>query len=252
MRGVWTSVGTTLYKAFVQSCRWPQSGEPTPRPRLGLSTVVRQAAERTDTLAVVPAVRILPWPGRLGGVYQEFSPKLTMAVADDRLYHAFPEDYEITVRDTTGAVRRIIRREWDPEPVTEEHVARYAEAQLSLPVEGGGEVPPQLREHRQAIVDAQVHPEDHPAFERLVVARTGHLWAERPDPDHPKAQGGWHMLRDTPTTWDVFDPDGVWLGSVDLPPRFFAYEFGENYVAGVWRDDLDVEFVRVYGVNRTG
>lgn len=229
---------------------WPQSGEVTPRPRLGMSTLVRQAGERTDTLAVVPAVRILPWPGRPGGVYQEFSPKLSLAVAGDLFHEAFPEEYEIIVRDTTGAVRRIIRRDWDPVRVTEAHIARYAEAQFHMATEGGGEVPPQLRDQWQSIVDAQVHPEHHPAFAKLVVGRTGHLWAERLDPDHPKTGAGWHMLRDTPTTWDVFDPNGVWLGSIDLPPRFSPYEFGPGYVAGVWRDDLDVEFVRMYELDQ--
>lgn len=100
------------------------------------------------------------------------------------------------------------------------------------------------------MVDAQIHPEHHPAFERLVVARTGHVWTERPDPDNPKTRAGWHSLRDAPTTWDVFDPDGVWLGSVELPPRFMAYEFGGDHVAGVWKDELDVEFVRVYALDR--
>lgn len=231
---------------------WPQSSEATPRTRLGMSTLLRQAGDRMDTVAVVPAVRILPWPGRPSGLYQEFSPRRALAVAGDRVYHAFPEDYEIIVRDTTGAVRRIIRRDWDPVPVTEAHVAHYAETLLDLPLEGGGQVPPRLREQRQAMVDAQVHPEHHPAFEHLVVARTGHIWSRRSDPDHPMTRAGWHSLRDTPTTWDVFDPDGVWLGSVDLPPRFHAYEFGEDYVAGVWKDEMDVEFVRVYGLESAG
>lgn len=39
-------------------------------------------------------------------------------------------------------------------------------------------------------------------------------------------------------------------GSVDLPPRFVGYEFGEDHVAGVWKDEVDVEFVRVYTLDR--
>lgn len=229
---------------------WPQADQVEGQPVIGMSTLVRQIGGRTDTLAVVPAVRILPWPHRPGGVYQEFSPKLTLAVAGDRLYHAFPEDFEIIVRDTTGAIRRIIRRDWDPEPVTKAHIARYEEALLGLAVEGGREVPSALRERRQRVADAQIHPEHHPAFERLVLARGGHIWTERTDPDNLKAPAGWHTLRDTPTTWDVFDPAGVWLGSVELPPRFLAYDVGTDYVAGIWKDGVDVEFVRVYDLDK--
>ena len=228
----------------------PQTREPTPETRVATSTVVRQVGDRLDTLAVVPAVRILPWPGRPVGMYQAFSPMLAMAAAGDRFFHSFPEDYQIIVRDTTGAVRRIIRRDRDPEPVTEAHVSAYVESVVEMPAEGGGEVPPRLREQRQDLVDAQVYPGHHPAFERLEVSGSGHLWVERTDPDHPKVRAGWHRLRDTPTTWDVFDPDGVWRGAVDLPPRCMAYELGEHYVAGVWLDELDVEYVRVYGLDR--
>lgn len=217
---------------------------------MATSTVVRQAGERLDRLVAVPAIRILPWPGRPVGMYQAFSPVVAIAVAGHRFYHSFPEDYEIIVRDTTGTVRRIIRRAWDPELVTETHVAAYVESVVNMAAEGGGEVPPRLREQRQALIDAQIYPEHHPAFERLEVDRTGHLWVERTDPDNPKIRAGWHRLRDTLTAWDVFDADGVWLGSVALPPRFMAYEFGEDYVAGVWKDELDVELVRVYGLER--
>lgn len=229
---------------------WPQAQVATPEPRVATATLVRQAGDRLDTVGVVPAVRMLPFPGRPNGLYQEFSPRLTVAVAGDRFLHAFPEDYQITVRDTAGAVRRIIRRDWDPAPVTDTHIAEYTESILDLGAESGGEVSPRLQEHRQTLVDAQVHPEHHPAFERLVVARTGHIWTERPDPDHPKTLAGSHQVRDTPTTWDVFDPDGVWLGSVELPSRFLAYEFGDDYVAGLWKNEMDVDFVRVYGLSK--
>jgi hypothetical protein len=44
----------------------------------------------------------------------------------------------------------------------------------------------------------------------------------------------------------VFDPSGAWLGSVELPPRFFAFGISEEYVVGVWKDEMDVQRVRVY------
>ena len=85
--------------------------------------------------------------------------------------------------------------------------------------------------------DGMVYPESHPAFGRIYVDLPGNLWVLRTSPDRVPAD---------PEPWDVFDPEGVWLGAVALPARFTMREIGDDYVAGVWRDELDVEYVRVY------
>jgi len=46
--------------------------------------------------------------------------------------------------------------------------------------------------------------------------------------------------------WKIFDRDGVYLGVVETPPRFRICEVGSDYLLGRWRDDLDVEHVRMY------
>ncbi len=49
---------------------------------------------------------------------------------------------------------------------------------------------------------------------------------------------------------DVFRPDGVYLGTVQLPHDLEVEEIGADYVLGKTTDDLDVEYVRVYGLDR--
>ena len=44
----------------------------------------------------------------------------------------------------------------------------------------------------------------------------------------------------------------MWLGPILLPARFWMREIGDEYVAGVWKDELDVEYVRIYHLSRTG
>ena len=51
---------------------------------------------------------------------------------------------------------------------------------------------------------------------------------------------------------DVFRPDGVYLGTVQLPNDLDVEEIGKDYVLGKTTDDLDVEYVRVYGLDRGG
>jgi hypothetical protein len=48
----------------------------------------------------------------------------------------------------------------------------------------------------------------------------------------------------------VFSDSGDLLGSVVLPERFKVHEIGDDYVLGVWQDELDVEFIRMYGLQR--
>ena len=51
---------------------------------------------------------------------------------------------------------------------------------------------------------------------------------------------------------DVFRPDGVYLGTVKLPRDLRVTEIGADYVLGLVRDDLDVEYVHMYGLDRGG
>ena len=45
--------------------------------------------------------------------------------------------------------------------------------------------------------------------------------------------------------WDVFDPEGRYLGVVTLPRRFIPDRFFEDRVYGIWEDDSNVQHVMV-------
>ena len=53
-------------------------------------------------------------------------------------------------------------------------------------------------------------------------------------------------------TWDVFDPDSRWITTLTLPLSLEMSDIGEDYILGVWKDDLDVEYVRMYALDRAG
>ena len=48
----------------------------------------------------------------------------------------------------------------------------------------------------------------------------------------------------------MFDPEGVWLGPVTLPGRLQIVEIGPDYVLGTTRDELGVESVVMYDLDR--
>lgn len=80
-------------------------------------------------------------------------------------------------------------------------------------------------------------PDSLPAIQRLHVDAAGNVWVGR------RGRGD----QATATEFDVLDPDGRWLGTVQLPePIQRIWEVGDDYVLGLWRDDLDVSYVRMY------
>jgi len=51
--------------------------------------------------------------------------------------------------------------------------------------------------------------------------------------------------------WDVFDAAGRYLGVITMPRRFSPRTIRGDRIYGVWRDDLDVQYVvrlRVVGI----
>ena len=106
-----------------------------------------------------------------------------------------------------------------------------------------GAPPAQLQGLRQIIQFGETFP----AFANLQVGPEGSLWvqhvrdfttlsaAERENINFFEDAGA--------DDWDVFDADGRFLGVVTMPDRFAPRLLAGNLVYGVWRDDLDVQYV---------
>ncbi len=48
--------------------------------------------------------------------------------------------------------------------------------------------------------------------------------------------------------WDVFDAEGRFLGIVSMPQRFAPRVYRDGKIYGVWRDELDVQYVMRLGI----
>ena len=83
-------------------------------------------------------------------------------------------------------------------------------------------------------------PEFMPLFGSIVVTEDGGAWVMRLK--GPPAD--WDAER--PTRYDAFGTDGRWRGLAEVPSCFRLFEIGADYVLGLRRDDLGVEFVELY------
>ena len=84
-------------------------------------------------------------------------------------------------------------------------------------------------------IDHIAFPDSMRAQARLMVDSENNIWEQR-----------YNLPGDTLDTFAVFNSDGVWQGRVTMPPRFRVSDIGNDYVLGIWRDDDDVQFVRMY------
>ena len=76
----------------------------------------------------------------------------------------------------------------------------------------------------------------------------GRRWDVPAPPDYEEPSG-WVVWLSS-GLHDVFRPDGVYLGTMRLPQGFDVMEIGSDYVLGVARDEMGVEYVQVYGLER--
>jgi hypothetical protein len=53
------------------------------------------------------------------------------------------------------------------------------------------------------------------------------------------------------TSWTIFDRDGRVVTRLDMPAGLDPTHIGTDFILGVWRNELDVEHVRLYRLDKT-
>ena len=152
-----------------------------------------------------------------------------------------PNDtYEIRAFGLDGTLKRIVRRDHDLVASTAAHMDAEIEDRVARrPEEERAERRRELREDFQQIP----LPETIPAFAAAKADRVDHLWVREYE---LPGEGGANPV------WTVFDPEGRVLGFVETPAGLDIYEIGEDYILGLATDDLGVEYVQVWSLERSG
>jgi hypothetical protein len=160
-----------------------------------------------------------------------FGRSTSVAPLPDGFAVGTPLVWEYEVRGLHGALRQIVRLDRPSAPVTAGDIEAYQESQVE-----DLEDPNAIRARRQELSEL-TYPETMPAFGAPILAdRSGNVWV----PDF--------MAREGVRSWTVFDPDGRRLGIVRTPADLRVFAIGRDWLLGVWQDELDVEYVRAYGL----
>lgn len=178
----------------------------------------------------------------------EYAPFGRLASDGRHIYHGYASTYRIDQWTAEGKVVRSIRRAFTPVPMNDAVKAEFAKHRLSMPGEDGRPASPELKALFEKNLKNAVYAPTLPAFHEIRTDRGGNLWVQHYDPLMALYTPGPVRVQTIakPTRWDVFDANGRWLTTVELPARFTPQEIGADYVLGVARSEDDEEGVRMY------
>jgi hypothetical protein len=135
------------------------------------------------------------------------------------------DPYEFRIFDSMGRLTRLVRVAGADAPISEEEmevaVASWAQSTAAFLSE---------QEANLAVksMPQQVH---YPAYRNIVVDRLGEIWVET-----------WTR------GWDVFNRNGRWLGSLELPGT--PLDIGRDYVIVTSTDTTGVEILQLHDLFR--
>lgn len=171
--------------------------------------------------------------------HMAFSRGLEEAAWEGMLVIAANDRYELRAYGMpNGTLARIVRREHSNRAPTR---AEVAEAMHRTFIEG--EQPEEVIEMFRPAFDEAPLVEGFPAFRSVLADPLGHLWVQEytpPDVDRPAP------------LWTVFGPDGRALGFVETPAGLSIFEIGSGYLLGRATDELGIERIQVWGLERAG
>lgn len=205
--------GSLLARARLLAGR-PASGSGIVRPGSVLLLYDGNGAPR-DSLGVIAGDEVAIVQGIVA--QPRFARKTSIVVGPSAFHVAEGERFEVVGYRPDGNAFQVIRKAHTPEPVTDADLEELRSA-------GGPEIP---------------SPTTFPAVTGMLLDDDGALWVR-----------GFSRDPDASARWDAFDGDGRLLGTIEMVPRFRPLHVGRDFVLGVWRDDMDVEHVRLYGLTR--
>jgi hypothetical protein len=207
----------------------------------GISTYSRVWEEppRAVTIGTFAGPELIVQPvGTTGGAYTRAVPygrRPRTIVAGENLVFGDASRFEVAIYAADGTLKKLVRRTHTPEPISREDLALW-QAEVESKRRPVSASLPDL--FRQPITDFEL-PETKAVYGDIQVDRAENIWVSE-----------YTFAQRQPTSWSVFSPDGIWLGELTAPDRFRILDIGADYVLGVYRDELDVEYLQLYPLVR--
>jgi hypothetical protein len=180
--------------------------------------------------------------GRMARAFRPFGRESDVAAGGHHVYVlTSTDDAGVRVYDTAGRLVRIFRVDIVRQPADEAAVALWADSWIARYAGGSAEVEEWWRHGFRETPP----PEYVPVFRSLEVDSDGNVCAER-----------YPLTMDDETLYWCFSPEGHFRRAIRLPRRLLRegphphfdpqLGIGNDLVIGVWQDENDVQYVRMY------
>jgi len=156
-----------------------------------------------------------------------------LAVSGSEVWMGDSDRFRIERRAAGGQVLGAISREWKGAPVRPGDVERHKRERLERIAEDS------YRKHEERALEEMPFPGTAPAFGALLTDDQGRVWVG----DSP-------LFADSARKWSVFTPAGAEVATLRTPPGLAVLQAGDGFVLGLWKDEDDVEHVRVYRITQ--
>ena len=147
--------------------------------------------------------------------------------------------YEIRAFRADGTLARIVRREHVPRIPSDADKQFFVDREIAL--RDAPDIPDELLEEVRRVFGSVPAAETFPAFAAILADDAGHLWVR--EYEFPREERPAHL-------WTVFDPEGRVLGFFETPKKLRILQIGADYTLAHSRDELGVEYVRVWPLER--
>lgn len=181
---------------------------------------------------------LLTFPSMAARGVHIYAPEMIWDLTDDSdLVCGDNDEYRIHVY-SNRRLERIITRPFDRRPVSDSEREAIKERFYAGP-------PAQAPREAVDLLWSRTQIHDFfPAFQDLAIGPLGSLWTRRVQPVSELSEvEDFDIDNLGAPEWDVFDSEGHFLGVLTMPRRFKPMLFRADKIYGVWRDDLDVQYV---------
>ena len=194
-------------------------------PRTGgtrVTTEIRLLDPRGGKTMTIMTIEAVPHGDAQG--FRFFSPRIQVAVAEDRILVGYPDRWEIDLIDAAGSRVGTLIRPWTARRVTEADRARVRDAMTRPDLAPG-------------FLDDDRFDLTWPAFGTILRGPCGTIWVLE-----------YAAPYISPDSASIFDRDGTLVGVLGLPADFKPTAVTEKALIGTAWNDLGVIEIRRYGV----
>ncbi len=214
---------------------------PPPSPFRETGLIVRSTTYDggLDTLTILPGIE-RDWPH-----YRVYGRNLVLTYGPDRVYAGDTGSDEILVLSFEGDTLDSLPSPFEARPIPS-RAMRERRRRLTQP------------DGTEQLGSAYLYPETYPRFGRLLADAEGFLWVMAyPDLANPELSGlvGQNLtftfvVGEGGDWWRILDRNGRVVSQIRTAPGFFPLEIGGDYILGISKDELDVQAVKLFQLNR--